>query len=41
MEHELDRSKFSSGKRSSNVLKKGSAKGKVVYCDARSRNLSG
>ena len=33
MEHELDRFKFSSGARSSNV-------GKVGYCDARSHNLS-
>ena len=40
MEHELDRSKFSSGTRSSNVLNEESAIGKVVYCDARSRNLS-
>ena len=38
MEHELDRS--NSGTRSSNVLNEESAIGKVVYCDARSRNLS-
>ena len=45
MEHELDRSKFSSGTRSyfknEAVSKTYLPVGKVGYCDARSRNLSG